>query len=57
MTFQEALALAGKNDAFRAAIYAMNTLLIRKGIYTQEEFKALFVEWVEKQQWRKARNG
>jgi hypothetical protein len=26
----------------------MNTLLIHKGIYTQQEFRTLFVEWVEK---------
>jgi hypothetical protein len=31
-------------------IYAMNTLLIHKGIYTREEFQTLFVEWVAKEQ-------
>ncbi|MGA3190511.1 MAG: hypothetical protein ABSF22_25690 [Bryobacteraceae bacterium] len=32
----------------------MNTLLIHRGIYTLEEFQTLFVEWVEKEQRRKA---
>ena len=54
MSFEEALALASRDEGFRATVYAMNTLLIHKGIYTQEEFQALFVEWVEKEQRRKA---
>jgi len=50
MSFDEALAVASRDQGFKATVYAMNTLLIHKGIYTQEEFRALFVEWVEKQQ-------
>jgi len=53
MSFEEALALASRDEGFKAAVYAMNTLLIHKGIYTQEEFRTLFVEWVEKEQRRK----
>jgi hypothetical protein len=53
MSFEEALALASRDEGFKATVYAMNTLLIRKGIYTPEEFRALFVEWVEKEQRRK----
>jgi len=54
MLFEEALAVASRDEGFKATVYAMNTLLIHKGIYTQEEFQALFVEWVEKEQRRKA---
>jgi hypothetical protein len=54
MSFEDALAWASRDDGFKATVYAMNTLLIHKGIYTQEEFQALFVEWVEKEQKRKA---
>jgi len=54
MSFEEALALASRDEGFKATIYAMNTLLIHKGIYTQDEFQSLFVEWVEKEQRRKA---
>jgi len=54
MSFEEALALASRDEGFKATVYAMNTLLIHKGIYTQEEFRVLFVEWVEKEQRRKA---
>jgi len=52
MSFEEALNLASRDDAFKATIYAMNTLLIDKGVYTREEFESLFVEWVHKEQRR-----
>ena len=49
MSFEEALAAASRDEGFKATVYAMNTLLIRKGVYTQEEFQSFFVEWVEKE--------
>lgn len=52
MSFEEALGLASRDESFKATVYAMNTLLIGKGIYTQEEFESLFVEWVRKEQRR-----
>jgi hypothetical protein len=55
MSFEEALALASRDEGFKAAVYAMNTLLIHKGIYTQEEFQVLFAEWVEKEQRKESR--
>ncbi len=55
MSFEEALNLATRDDGFKATVYAMNTLLIHKGVYTQQEFQKLFVEWVKKEQRRKAR--
>lgn len=53
MSFEEALNLASRGDGFKATVYAINTLLIHKGIYTQKEFQTLFVEWVTKEQRRK----
>jgi len=49
MSFEEALATASRDEGFKATVYSMNTLLIHKGVYTREEFEALFVEWVEKE--------
>ena len=49
MSFDEALAGASRDEGVKATVYAMNTLLIHKGIYAQEEFQALFVEWVGKE--------
>jgi hypothetical protein len=56
MSFEEALNLASRDEAFKATIYAMNTLLIDKGVYTRQEFESLFVEWVAKEQ-RRTRAG
>jgi hypothetical protein len=53
MSFEEALERVSRDDSFRATVYAMNTLLIQKGIYTQQEFRTLFVEWVEKENKKK----
>jgi hypothetical protein len=50
MSFEEAIELVSRDERFMATIYAMNTLLIHKGIYTQREFEQLFVEWVKKEQ-------
>jgi hypothetical protein len=44
MSFKEALELMGKDEAFRATVYAMNTLLIEKGVYSPAEFEQLFCE-------------
>ena len=49
MSYEEALGVLSRDDRFKATIYAMNTLLIHKGIYTQEEFQQLFVEWAIKE--------
>lgn len=57
MSLEEALDLVTRDDGFKATVYAMNTLLIHKGIYTQEEFQALFVEWVKKEQRRASLRG
>jgi hypothetical protein len=57
MSFEEALAVASRDEGFKATVYAMNTLLIRKGVYTQEEFQLFFVEWVEKELKRKGSDG
>ena len=54
MLFEEALAAASRDEGFKATVYAMNSLLIHKGIYTQDEFETLFIEWVEKEQRRKS---
>lgn len=44
MSFDEAISILGKDEAFRATVYAMNTLLLRKGIYSAEEFEILFCQ-------------
>ncbi len=53
MSFEQALEALSRNEAFKATIYAMNTLLIQKGVYTQKEFETLFAEWAQKELRRK----
>jgi len=57
MSFEEALAAASRDEGFKATVYAINTLLIQKGVYTHEEFQSFFVEWVEKELRRKQLDG
>ena len=49
MSFEQAMDHLSRDERFKATVYAMNTLLIHKGIYTQKEFQKLFVEWALKQ--------
>ncbi|MFZ0038014.1 MAG: hypothetical protein WAK91_11360 [Candidatus Acidiferrales bacterium] len=49
MSYEEALELVSRDNRFKATVYAMNTLLIHKGIYTNDEFEKLFVQWVTKE--------
>ena len=55
MSYDEAMRSASRDEAFKATVYAMNTLLIHRGVYTQEEFQQFFVEWVKKEETKKAR--
>ena len=43
MSYEKALAILARDDRFKSTIYAINTLLIHKGIYSQREFQQLFV--------------
>ena len=47
MSFEEAIELLSEEEAFRATVYAMNTLLLRQGIYKASDFEALFCEHAE----------
>jgi hypothetical protein len=53
MSYEEAMQVASRDERFKATVYAMNSLLIYKGIYTHQEFQKIFTEWVEKEQKKK----
>lgn len=45
MSLDEAMEiLSDRDERFKATVYAMNTLLIQKNVYTAEEFQKLFIE-------------
>ena len=54
MSYEEALRMASRDERFMATVYAMNSLLIHKGVYTHPEFRQVFTEWVEKEQKKNA---
>lgn len=54
MSFDQIIEAASRDERFMATVYAMNTLLIHKGIYTQKEFEVLFLEWMRKENRKKS---
>lgn len=47
--FMEVLNAMDRDDRFRATVYAMNTLLIHKKVYSPAEFEERFLEWAAKE--------
>jgi hypothetical protein len=48
ITFEEAMNVLSRDERFKATVYAMNTLLVEKGIYSPEEFEFHFRQWAQK---------
>jgi hypothetical protein len=42
ISFEEAMERLSRDERFQATVYAMNTLLVQKGIYSPEEFEYQF---------------
>ena len=53
ISYEKASKKLSQDEAFRATVYAMNTLLIQKGFYTAEEFRFQFRQSAQKQLKRK----
>jgi hypothetical protein len=49
ISFDEAMDRLSREERFRATVYAMNTLLVQKGIYSPEEFEFQFRQFAQKQ--------
>lgn len=48
ISFEEAMDKLSREERFRATVYAMNTLLVQKGIYSPEEFELQFRQFAQK---------
>src|SRR5207248_2167308 len=46
--YEEAMNRLSREERFRATVYAMNTLLVQKGIYSPEEFELQFRQFAQK---------
>lgn len=44
MTFEEYTEALDREERFKATVATMNALLIQKGIYSPEEYEAVFIE-------------
>ncbi|HWZ45878.1 MAG TPA: hypothetical protein VNW97_20565 [Candidatus Saccharimonadales bacterium] len=51
--YEEAVKKLSSEEAFRATVYAMNTLLIQNGFYSEEEFRFQFRQSAQKQMRKK----
>jgi len=49
INYEQAVEALARDERFHATIYAMNTLLIEKGVYTAEEFRLHFRQWAQKE--------
>jgi hypothetical protein len=47
--YEEAMEKLTEEQALKATVYAMNTLLIQKGVYSAEEFRFQFRQSAQKQ--------
>ncbi len=48
ISFEDAMEVLSRDERFKATVYAMNTLLVEKGIYSPEEFEFHFRQWAQK---------
>jgi hypothetical protein len=48
ISFEEAMNVLSRDERFKATVYAMNTLLVEKSIYSPEEFEFHFRQWAQK---------
>jgi hypothetical protein len=49
ISYEEAIQVLSREERFMATVYAMNTLLIEKGIYSTEELDFHIRQWAQKQ--------
>lgn len=48
ISYEEAIDTLSADERFRATVYAMNTLLVQKGVYSPAEFEFQFRQWAQK---------
>jgi hypothetical protein len=57
LSFEEAIEVLSREERFMATVSAMNSLLIKKGIYSTAEFQKIFVDWAAAQVQNPSRGG
>jgi hypothetical protein len=49
LSFEDAIEALSREERFMGTVSAMNTLLVKKGIYSTTEFQEIFIEWTTAQ--------
>ena len=49
LSFEDALEALSREERFMGTVSAMNSLLVKKGIYSTAEFQEIFIEWASAQ--------
>jgi hypothetical protein len=49
MSFEDAIEALSREERFMGTVSAMNSLLVKKGIYSTAEFQEIFVDWAAAQ--------
>lgn len=49
LSFEDAIEALSREERFMGTVSAMNSLLVKKGIYSTTEFQEIFVEWAAAQ--------
>lgn len=47
ISFEDAMGVLSRDEHFRATVYAMNSLLVQKGVYSPEEFEFQFRQYAQ----------
>jgi len=47
ISYEEALEILSRDERFKATVYAMNSLLVAKGIYSPEEFEFQYRQYAQ----------
>jgi len=49
LSFEDALEALSREERFMGTVSAINSLLVKKGIYSTTEFQEIFIEWAAAQ--------
>jgi hypothetical protein len=49
LSFDDAIEALSREERFMGTVSAMNSLLVKKGIYSTTEFQEIFIEWATAQ--------
>lgn len=49
ISYKQAIEQLSRDERFKATVYAMNSLLVQKGVYSPDEFEFQVRQWAQKE--------